>query len=409
MFFPDQNENNLNTNNNKKTFARDPRPSYNSRFYIAQKGGTAQVIVLDRYADLTPDQLNFLDAFGAPQRTQFVQNNKDKTKEVIKSGFAFYEHTLKHEGRFLQMPCGQNHKVTPKSRVALLKALTIANNSDFQNIMNRLDSTDSEWYFANTIPDDTLEFITNCAIDAFRPSVRDYYSVALGQKLDDDGVPCRFCEMDRVAKVANKDAQSSSGRKIARTVVNVGLEYTLKDGTQIKNPLQLFTTGAKFDAIVRALEAEKRGGKKKGHEGLFCCLCEVSRSGAGPSSGDGITWEDTLTPEQVLEYNPNALIYLDKAKFLQLLTQDGHLRFHLLRASAPNMIKSVDDAVKAFDSIFPDPLWIGNTADYRAITIPRTPSYLRSFFGETEKPVKSLQPTAPVGFAVQPNEDDIPF
>lgn len=407
--FPEQNENNLNTSSPKK-FTRDPRPSYNSRFYIAEKGGTSQVIVLDRYADLTDDQLNFLDAFGAPQRTQFVQNNKDKSKEIVKSGFAWYEHTLKHEGKFLQLPCGQNHKITPKSRVSLLKQLTITNNSDFQSVMNRLDSTDSEWYFANTIPDDTLNFIVDCAIEAFRPSVRDYYSLALGAKMDDDGVPCRFCEMDRVAKSANKDAQSTSGRKIARTIVNVGLSYKLKDGTEVVNPLQLLTTGAKFDAIVRTLEAEKRGGKKKGHEGLFCCLCEVSRSGAGPSSGDGITWEDTLTPEQVLAYNPNALIYLDKAKFLQLLTQDGHHRFHLLRASAPNMIKTIDDAISAFDTIFPEALWIGNTADYRAITVPRSPSYLRAFFGESEKVVKSLQPTASASkFAPQPNEDDIPF
>lgn len=409
-FFPEQNEN-TNTTTQKKNIARSPRPGYNSRFYIAQKGGKNMVVFLDRYADLNSDQLNFLDAFGFPQRSRFVQTNKDKSKVEVESGFSFYEHTIPHNGKFFQTPCSQHTKMTAKMRIGLVNQLAISGNADYQSVMSNIGSADADWFLANQLNNDTLDFLVNCAPEAFRNSVRDVYSLPIGAKFDDDGVPCRFCEQDRISKekaAANGSVgQSTSGRKILRTVVNVGLEYDLKDGTKVKNPLQLLPVGSTFDSLVRDLEAEKRGGKKKAHTGLFGCLVEISRSAKGASSGDSLSWEDSLTPEQVLSYNPNAVFMLDKKTFEAMLSENGYTRYHMLRAAAPNLIRSVEDAINVFVQLFGDGIWLGNTADYRAITFPKSPSYLRNLFGETEsKKVTSLNPKSSFPDV---DDKDIPF
>jgi hypothetical protein len=396
---------NENRESNRKTFERNPRPGYLSRFYIAGKPGEASVVFLDDDETLTQDQGRFLDAFGFPQGSTFKTKDTKGVESTIVSGFNWREHMVKVDGKFVNFPCTLYYKMRPYDRLLALNQFGLLRNADVVASLQDVSNPDSYWYMQNTLSHDVQALLIDAAPDFFKDSVRDFFAVPNGKNFDyGDGQSCRFCEADKVAKAANPAAQGTVSRKMARTIINLST-YTTKSGEKIVNPLQMFVTGGNADAAIRTeRDKDKRGKPKKG---LRFAKYALDRGAGDRSSslGDSRTFEGFLTPEEVLVLNKDSVILLDQDKFNAMLLENGAYRYHLLHAWNAKGINSMDDCNALFEEVFPEKtLWLSNVADYRGNTLPRTPSYIRHVYGEEES-VPVSHTTAKVAIS----DEDIPF
>lgn len=405
MTFPDILGSTNTTGETKQRWTPDVRPGYLSRFFLKRREECDVVFLDDDTGNLTTDQQRFLAAFGFPQGSKIkIKPDKNADPVDVVTGFSWYDHTIMlGQNRIINVPCGKYLKMTPFARVVMLNHLSCLNANSL--IVDNRNSLDSEWYMSHRVPKNIIDALASGAHDAFRAGVVDFYNTPLGEPFSDGGSACRFCTIEKEAKERGDKSNSASTRKIARTVIALKT-ITLKSG-DVTNPLLLHCVGTKGDGPLRIARDITKGGRQKGRPGLQFSQYTIARSGdeKSPSVGDSLIFTDELTKEAVLALNPNAIIDLTHTMFDTMLLENSAYRFHMLRAAAPTVISSLDDARNKFAELFPDGYVLPRTADYFGITFPRVPSYIRTILGE-----QTNVPTPPNAKAEELEDDgDVPF
>lgn len=388
----------------KQKYTPDPRVSI-WPFWL--KSGTSQeVIFLDDPENFSLQQLNFLKAIGYARQGTFTDKKDGGVKEIV-TGVNTYIHKVKLGPKsFQDFVCSRHFRMRAFDRVSYMKSFGVLSNPAFV--------APPGWYLETRVSTEVIELAVECANPVFERSIREVLAIGLGEQFNDNGTPCRFCAE---GSADDKDSQNKAGRKIFRTIMSLQT-YKKADGTEVKNPLHLFAIGAKADSGWRQEYASTTIRKQKSRLGLGASVYLLKRSDGDkiPSTGDGFSFVESLSPQEVAELNPLAYTNLTSDNVADFFEADNNYRYHLLRAASPKNVHSVESALSAFNELFPDGVLLANTAAYNQILLPKTPSHIQSLLGESaqETPVtQPRKPSTPVLATTAKSSgdgfDDVPF
>lgn len=410
MFY--ENPEDLNAKNpqasNGKSFDKEklekPRPRVykNARFWV-NKGDSSSVVFLDDPADFTDEQISVAsDLLNVHFRGALLKEHSAKLTNPWDPSKG------PQWGNFFT--CTRGIKLSPALRLMAAYTLGLWDAKIGPALGGDLERTQA--LFGH----ETFEGLVD--LDKGAAAYLADYTNPLGSEF-----PCTVCDLAYHSTGAkNKDgkmervfeASITTPRKTQfRTILNLK-EYTKRDGTVVKNPMELYAySRTEADEIHNALAAQGKTNRRKPRAGVGRFQFSISRGGDKSKSLGAIgALEEEYSLEEIQGLNPDAVFKITETTVRNRLRENNGYRLALafMRTGL-----SEDQIVEKVLKVFGDGTLIPLPADYYEILMPGNPTYHNMVFekqisvmtGEIKK--AATTPAKQVDASPLYADDDIPF
>lgn len=395
--------------NNGKSFDKEklekpkPRVYKNSRFWVS-KGESSSIIFLDDPNDFTEEQISVAaDLLNIHFRGALLKEHNAKLTNPWNPAKGA------QWGNFFT--CTRGIKLSPALRLMAAYTLGLWDAKVGPALGGDLERTQALFGHA------TFEGLAD--IDKGAAAYLADYANPLGSEF-----PCTVCEL-AYHTTGEKNAEGKPERTFGasitsprktqfRTILNLK-EYKKKDGSVVKNPMELYAyPRTDADEIHSALQAQGKTNRRKPRAGVGRFQFSISRGGDKSKALGAIgALEEEYSLEEIQEMNPDAVFKITETTVRNRLRENNGYRLALafMRSGL-----SEDQIVEKVIKTFGDGTLIPLPADYYEILMPGNPTYHSMIFEKQLSVVNGTQAKVEVKQTVnkpQPapsfQDDDIPF